>query len=170
MWKNIVGRDRPQMTTWRMRIACWINRAADTHSEQKILIAFPRQQWLRERSSLLRYTYMACLVHQYDFSFVFVGISRRNAFKVKHCLTHSMCAVTNGRRQIRMMRAVGDLNPPTSHMSRVFTTLHGPHDIIRCVCMYVCMYVCVCVYIYIHTHTHTHIYIYIYIYIYIALF
>ena len=24
MWKNIVQRDRPQMTIWRMRIACWI--------------------------------------------------------------------------------------------------------------------------------------------------
>ena len=24
MWKNIVERDRPQMTIWRMCIACWI--------------------------------------------------------------------------------------------------------------------------------------------------
>jgi len=24
MWKNIVQPDRPQMTIWRMRIACWI--------------------------------------------------------------------------------------------------------------------------------------------------
>jgi len=23
MWKNIVKRDRPQMTIWRMHIACW---------------------------------------------------------------------------------------------------------------------------------------------------
>ena len=40
--------------TWRMCIACWIPNATDTHSEYVILIAFPRQQWLRERSSLLR--------------------------------------------------------------------------------------------------------------------
>jgi len=26
MWKNIVERGRPQMTIWRMRIACWIPR------------------------------------------------------------------------------------------------------------------------------------------------
>jgi len=26
------------------------------------LIDFPRQQWLRERDSILRYTYSACLV------------------------------------------------------------------------------------------------------------
>jgi hypothetical protein len=41
----------------RMRFACWITKATDTHSEYVILIAFQRQQWLRER-----YTYIACLV------------------------------------------------------------------------------------------------------------
>jgi hypothetical protein len=25
MWKNFVERGRPQMTIWRMRIACWIS-------------------------------------------------------------------------------------------------------------------------------------------------
>jgi len=33
MWKNTVQPDRPQMTTWRRRIACWISKATDTHSE-----------------------------------------------------------------------------------------------------------------------------------------
>jgi hypothetical protein len=46
----------------RMRFACWITKATDTHSEYVILIAFRRQQWLRERVSLLCYTYIACLV------------------------------------------------------------------------------------------------------------
>jgi hypothetical protein len=46
----------------RMRFACPITKATDTHSEYVILIAFPRQQWLRERVLLLRYTYVACLV------------------------------------------------------------------------------------------------------------
>jgi hypothetical protein len=36
----------------RMRFACWITKATNTHSEYVILIAFPRQQWLRERVSL----------------------------------------------------------------------------------------------------------------------
>jgi hypothetical protein len=30
MWKNVVEWGRPQMTVWRMRIACWIPRAATT--------------------------------------------------------------------------------------------------------------------------------------------
>jgi hypothetical protein len=36
----------------RMRFACWITKATDTHSEYVILIAFPPQQWLHERASL----------------------------------------------------------------------------------------------------------------------
>ena len=54
MWKNIVERGRP---LWRMRIACWIPKATDTHSEHVILIAFPLQQRLHERASMLRYTW-----------------------------------------------------------------------------------------------------------------
>jgi hypothetical protein len=57
MWKNLVERGRPQMAIWRMRIAYWITKATNTHSEYTILIAFPLQQWLRERTSMLRYTY-----------------------------------------------------------------------------------------------------------------
>jgi hypothetical protein len=47
-----------------MRFASWINKATDTHthSEHVMLIAFSSQQWLRERASMLRYTYVACLV------------------------------------------------------------------------------------------------------------
>jgi len=45
------------MTVWRMRIACWIPKAKNTHSEYVILIVFPLQQWLHERASMLCYTY-----------------------------------------------------------------------------------------------------------------
>jgi len=43
MWKNIVERGRPQLTIWRMRIACWVPKATNTHSEYVIFIAFPLQ-------------------------------------------------------------------------------------------------------------------------------
>jgi hypothetical protein len=46
---NIVEPDRPQMTIWRMRIACWVTKATNTHSEYVILIAFLLQKWLQER-------------------------------------------------------------------------------------------------------------------------
>ena len=29
------------------------------------IIVFPRQQWLRERASVLLYTYIACIVYYY---------------------------------------------------------------------------------------------------------
>jgi hypothetical protein len=60
MWNNTVERDKPQMTIWRMRIACWITKATNTHSEYVIFIAFTLQQWLYEGTSMLRYTYIAC--------------------------------------------------------------------------------------------------------------
>jgi hypothetical protein len=59
MWQDMVEPDGPQMTVWRMRIACLISKAANTHSEYVILIVFTLQQLLHERASLLRYTYMA---------------------------------------------------------------------------------------------------------------
>jgi len=62
-------------------IAWWIPKATDVHSEYVIIIAFPLQQWFRERTSLLHSTYIACLVlfsgsSQYTFGFCVV-VQRR---------------------------------------------------------------------------------------------
>ena len=43
MWKNTVQPYRPQMTIWRMRIACCIPKATNTHSEYVTLITLPRK-------------------------------------------------------------------------------------------------------------------------------
>jgi len=32
MWKIIVEPDRPQMAVWRLRIVCWMTKAAHTHT------------------------------------------------------------------------------------------------------------------------------------------
>jgi hypothetical protein len=56
MWKNVVEPGRPQVT-WRMRIACWIPKA-----EYAIIVAFPLQQWLQKRASMLGYMYIASVV------------------------------------------------------------------------------------------------------------
>jgi hypothetical protein len=37
-WKTLVGPDRPQMTIWRMRIACWITMATNTFSGYVIIL------------------------------------------------------------------------------------------------------------------------------------
>jgi hypothetical protein len=44
IWKNFVEPERLQVAIWRMRIACWIPKATNTHSQYVILIAFPPQQ------------------------------------------------------------------------------------------------------------------------------
>jgi hypothetical protein len=78
--KNMVEPERTQMTIQR-RVASWIIKATrsraharvatrarkhthtHTHTEKYlIVIAFPRQKQLRERASVLGYTYIACLV------------------------------------------------------------------------------------------------------------
>ena len=43
-----------------MHFTCCIVKATGTHTEYVIFIAFLRQQWLRERVSLLHYTYISC--------------------------------------------------------------------------------------------------------------
>ena len=60
-FKIIVEPDRPQMTIGRKRIACWIPKPKNTHTEYVILIDFPLQKLLQEHASGIRYTQSACL-------------------------------------------------------------------------------------------------------------
>jgi hypothetical protein len=50
------------MTTWCIRISCWIPMVTNTLSENIILIYFPLQQWFHKRASVLHYVYSTCLV------------------------------------------------------------------------------------------------------------
>jgi len=54
--------DNSIQVIWHTRIACWMIKATNTHSEYVILIAFPRRQSLRERAPVIHYTYVASLV------------------------------------------------------------------------------------------------------------
>jgi hypothetical protein len=51
-------------TIRRMRFARGTNKATKAHSEYVTIIAFLLQQWLHERSSLLRYAFIACLYYK----------------------------------------------------------------------------------------------------------
>jgi hypothetical protein len=57
-----VQQGRLKTTIWRKRIACWIPKATNTHSEYVIIIALPLQHWLHEGASISRYAYIAYLV------------------------------------------------------------------------------------------------------------
>jgi len=63
MWKNMEQPDRPKTTILRMRIACTTPNTTNANSEYVLFIAFPPYQWLHERASVSRDTYIACLVH-----------------------------------------------------------------------------------------------------------
>jgi len=49
----------------RMLTACWIPKATNQHSEYVTPIASTLRQRWQERASMLRYTYVACLVRKY---------------------------------------------------------------------------------------------------------
>ena len=72
------------MTVWRQRIACSIPKPANTHSQQAYvtLIAFTRQQWLREHASMLRYTYIVFLPAVTEI----VGVSKRMCMNSKRLM------------------------------------------------------------------------------------
>jgi hypothetical protein len=57
LWKHIVEPGKTQIIIRRMRIACWIPKAKDTHSVHAMPIALPLQQWLHESALLL------CCIH-----------------------------------------------------------------------------------------------------------
>jgi hypothetical protein len=59
MWKSIVERSRPQMAIWRMRIACWITKAIDTH---RIFDTFHSNNDCMNAPQCYVYTYIVCLV------------------------------------------------------------------------------------------------------------
>jgi len=66
LWDNVEKHGRTGLSTdgnaiRRKRFAYRINKTTDTRWEYVILTDFPRQQWLRERSTALR-LYVHCLV------------------------------------------------------------------------------------------------------------
>jgi hypothetical protein len=61
MFENTEQADRTQNTVRRMRIACWLPKDTYTQTLYVVLIAFPLEQRLHERTSMLRYPFIACL-------------------------------------------------------------------------------------------------------------
>ena len=57
-----------------------------THSEYVILPAFPLQQWLHECPSVLRYTYIACLLI-YSEVFILKLVAQYSVVSVRHLIS-----------------------------------------------------------------------------------
>ena len=95
MWKNNVEMGRTKMTVWRMRISCWITKAANTHSEYVILTAFPTATMVaRTRLTATLYEqHISCLVMllcllkctvRHDFSHCFLSFLRYSITSIFH--------------------------------------------------------------------------------------
>jgi hypothetical protein len=77
-YDNIIG---------RMRFACRITKAAETHSNYEIIIASPRQKWLCERASMSRYTNPVYLVMNMLFKivlFICPSVIIASSLHIKH--------------------------------------------------------------------------------------
>jgi len=62
IWKTLIEPDRAQGTIRRILITGWISKATNAISECVTRIAFPLQQHLHKRTSMLRHTFIACLL------------------------------------------------------------------------------------------------------------
>ena len=95
MWENMAETDRSKMTIRRTGNACWITKAINTHSDYVIFIAFPRQQWLRERASMWR-LYAHCRLANSKFSRCHAYLNIRGSISNTFCNKYHV--VLLGRR------------------------------------------------------------------------
>jgi hypothetical protein len=106
--------------TRRMRFACWITKATDTHSEYIILVAYQWQKWLRERALMLHYTYMA--------SFVLVNKDKYNCSTNAMALNiHSLREQSHYTEQNKVRNKIGKrplfYNPPLRSAPGILTLM-----------------------------------------------
>ena len=100
LWDNaekvcIHGEDTDENIIWRMRIACWITKDTDTHSEY-VTMVFHGKNCSCESASVLRYTYIACLVRSSVIqSWTFWHIKQLNYVNGLHCWTQTDIYCTN---------------------------------------------------------------------------
>jgi len=65
MWKNNVERWRPQMTIWRMHIACWMPKATNKHRMSNTHCISTAKMFARTHLNVTLYVY-CCLVWIYS--------------------------------------------------------------------------------------------------------
>jgi hypothetical protein len=121
-------------TIRRMRFACWITKATDTHSEYVILIAFPRQQWLCKRVSMLRYTCIAWLVHTCTLlcAYPYTGYTIIPTVSLLKPITRTTCSNVNTLRilatqRIYEFRVILTLKAICFPKDHLLTALHNGH-------------------------------------------
>ena len=91
--KNLVEPDKPQKTVWPIRIACWINKATDRHSEHVLLIAFYGNNVCKNASQCYVIPTMAVLFNVHESIDVKnMSYAWRSFFLVQMASKHKMAA------------------------------------------------------------------------------
>ena len=110
LWDNVekygtAGQATDDNIIRRTRIACWKPKATNTHSEYEILIAFPQQQWLQVRASVLGYTFLLYFADRAS-QHIYLNINQLDAlnfimslFQASTCFEH-MCSSSGGQNCI----------------------------------------------------------------------
>jgi hypothetical protein len=100
---------------WRMRFACWITKATDTHSEYVILIALPRQNGYANAPQLSHYTYIVSrvvIVMKPTWIFRYYTVYVNSVFAQSHATTNLT------------LRQKSILNKATGHISYTLLVLY----------------------------------------------
>jgi len=81
MWKNIVKLGRPQVATWRMRVACWLPKTTITLTNNTIFFIF------RYNSGYInvRQCYVMCTLP------FFIALRSHKHTKVEECFSGMRC-------------------------------------------------------------------------------
>ena len=83
LWKNTVQPDRPQMTVWRMRIACWIPKFKFVWMHHGVLRYI--QEMIRQHNNFLLYKYMLdYMFRPFKWSFFyFIGVLSKSLWRFR---------------------------------------------------------------------------------------
>ena len=94
-WTTNNGQATNDNIIWRMRIACWITEATNTHSQYVILIALSQQRYLHGRALLLGYRHAVRECNTYCFSTAGMSTRTRLNFTLYvHCLSFHLARKT----------------------------------------------------------------------------
>ena len=112
MWENVVELGRPHMAIWRMRVACWVPEATDTHSEYVTVGECGRAgqathgNMVRERCMIcnlgFKHKIRICISYCFSNSIV-VARTRLNATLHVHCLCWPLCWRKQGAFEVEMV-------------------------------------------------------------------
>jgi hypothetical protein len=127
-----------------MRFSSWITKTPDTSSDYAILIASPRQQRLRERASVLRYTctssLLVCTQHCLGVPLNGPHFSKFILWKQVNMITFFPIYIWMGLPYFRIFTVTNSVNMhvPTANKHLHFPGISTLPPLHVCICIVIC--------------------------------